>query len=149
MPPAIFGAGTAVYAERADGKILLLLRTSGGSHGGEWFLPGGAVDEGEYPEAGAVRELAEESGLVPTSPLTLIGLYRLPGYAIPALMVSYACTVGDAEIVLAPDEHTESRWVEPEEMRAEVDVRVAADPSGFLADIRADVDRYIAWRARR
>lgn len=106
-------------------------------------MPGGAVDAGELPEAGAVRELAEEAGLVPTSAMTLIGLYELPGYEIPALMVSYACTVGDGEPVLS-HEHTALRWVEPERFRDQL-----AGQTGFLDDIRADVERFIAWRAKR
>jgi ADP-ribose pyrophosphatase YjhB (NUDIX family) len=101
------------------------------------------VDEGELPEAGAIRELAEEAGLVPTSALTLIGLYELPGFAVPALMISYACTVGDGEPVIS-HEHTASRWVEPQRMRDAL-----AGETGFLGDIRADVERYLAWRARR
>lgn len=90
-----------------------------------------------------MRELAEEAGLVPTSPVTLIGLYELPGFPTAALMVSYACTVGDGEVVLS-HEHHESRWVEPERMRDAL-----AGATGFLGDIREDVERYIAWRARR
>ena len=45
---------------------LLLTRRAGGlsSHAGQWALPGGRVDEGETPEAAALRELAEEVGLV-------------------------------------------------------------------------------------
>jgi 8-oxo-dGTP diphosphatase len=31
---------------------------------GSWTLPGGGIDFGEHPEAGALRELTEETGLV-------------------------------------------------------------------------------------
>jgi ADP-ribose pyrophosphatase YjhB (NUDIX family) len=31
---------------------------------GSWTLPGGGIDFGEHPEAGALRELQEETGLV-------------------------------------------------------------------------------------
>jgi ADP-ribose pyrophosphatase YjhB (NUDIX family) len=31
---------------------------------GSWTLPGGGIDFGEHPEAGALRELNEETGLV-------------------------------------------------------------------------------------
>jgi 8-oxo-dGTP pyrophosphatase MutT (NUDIX family) len=106
-------------------------------------VPGGAVDEGELPEAGAIRELAEEAGLVPTSAMTLIGLYELPTMGAPALMVSYACRVADGEPVLS-HEHTDMRWVEPEQLRDGL-----AGSDGFLGDIHADVERFIAWRANR
>lgn len=49
-----------------DGDILLLRRT--GTPGkdnfvGHWSLPGGGVEEGETPEAGAAREAKEEMGV--------------------------------------------------------------------------------------
>ena len=69
-------------------------------------------------------------------------MFELPG-GHPALMISYACTVGDGEAVLS-HEHPASRWVEPEQMRDAL-----AGSTGFLGDIRADVERYIAWRAHR
>ena len=106
-------------------------------------MPGGVVDEGELPEAGAVRELAEEAGLVPTSAMTLIGVYEMPGFPMPALLFSYACMVGDGEPVLS-HEHTDMRWVEAERFRD-----LLAGQTGFLGDIRADLERFLWWRAHR
>jgi 8-oxo-dGTP diphosphatase len=49
---------------RRDGRVLLC-RTSPGHLGvGRWTLPGGGIVFGESPEAGAVREVEEETGLV-------------------------------------------------------------------------------------
>ena len=43
------------------------------SHGGQWALPGGRCDAGETPVAAALRELAEELGLI-ASPEAVLGL---------------------------------------------------------------------------
>jgi 8-oxo-dGTP pyrophosphatase MutT (NUDIX family) len=45
---------------------LLLTRRAAGlrSHAGQWALPGGRLDAGETPEQAALRELAEELGLL-------------------------------------------------------------------------------------
>lgn len=47
--PRMYALSAVVYAER-DGKILLLKRAPGSALAGQWFLPGGAADDGELPE---------------------------------------------------------------------------------------------------
>ena len=48
-----------------DSARLLLCRLSDiTERPGWWTLPGGGIDFGEHPEAGALRELHEETGLV-------------------------------------------------------------------------------------
>ena len=57
---------TLVEADDGSGETALLLtgRVSGlRSHGGQWALPGGRIDEGEAAVAAALRELHEEIGL--------------------------------------------------------------------------------------
>ncbi len=64
----IVRVGVAVILVR-DGKVLLGKRK--GSHGqGMWGFPGGHVEYGETPEACAIREVYEETGLTITSPRT-------------------------------------------------------------------------------
>jgi ADP-ribose pyrophosphatase YjhB (NUDIX family) len=47
-----------------DSSRLLLCRLSDiTERPGWWTLPGGGIDFGEHPEAGALRELTEETGL--------------------------------------------------------------------------------------
>ena len=43
------------------------------SHGGQWALPGGRLDQGESQEAAALRELREELGLA-LEPASVLGL---------------------------------------------------------------------------
>jgi ADP-ribose pyrophosphatase YjhB (NUDIX family) len=47
----------------ADERILLCRMAPGQPGAGKWTLPGGGLDFGEDPEAGLLRELAEEAGL--------------------------------------------------------------------------------------
>jgi 8-oxo-dGTP pyrophosphatase MutT (NUDIX family) len=50
---------------RDDGALILTRRSLKlKNHAGQWALPGGSVDAGEDPEDTALRELAEEVGLV-------------------------------------------------------------------------------------
>jgi 8-oxo-dGTP diphosphatase len=56
----------AAYALCTDGDAILLARIAPGAtaaHDGYWTLPGGGIEFGEPPEHGAIRELAEETGL--------------------------------------------------------------------------------------
>lgn len=61
------------------GALLLTRRAATlARHAGQWALPGGRLDAGETPEAAALRELAEETGLV-LPPSALLG--RLDDFA--------------------------------------------------------------------
>ncbi|MFG3441142.1 NUDIX domain-containing protein [Nonomuraea sp. NPDC047897] len=57
-------ADAIVTADTEAGRWLVMVERSDG-HG--WAIPGGYVEPGEDPEAAAVRELAEETGLSLTS----------------------------------------------------------------------------------
>jgi 8-oxo-dGTP diphosphatase len=146
----LFGLATLVYAER-DGQILLMKR-SGGVASGQWYIPGGVLDHGETPVEGAIRELYEESGLRPTTKLSLVGAYPVFQYGRPFLHVSYRCEVDDGDVVVS-HEHDGARWVDPDEMRAglsdEVIATLAGDNSviaSLLQGVRDDLDRYLALR---
>ncbi len=49
---------------RRDGRVLLCRVAPGNYGAGFWTLPGGGLEFGEAPEAAAVREVEEETGLV-------------------------------------------------------------------------------------
>jgi 8-oxo-dGTP pyrophosphatase MutT (NUDIX family) len=151
--PPLFALSAAVYARR-HGKILVLKRAGGEATGG-WYLPGGAVDAGETVEQAAVRELREESGLVPTGPLAIIGVSHLHIYGRDSLQVAYACDCLEGEVVLS-HEHSGARWVDPAEYREryfndELITRVEeanAHLAGLMRSVRENLDRYIEWSAR-
>ncbi len=55
----------------ADGRVLLVRHT----YRDGWYLPGGGVDSGETALAAAIREMAEEGAIAPTTPPVLVGFY--------------------------------------------------------------------------
>lgn len=55
--------GVHVLLER-DGRVLLMRRAGTGFFDGLYSLPGGHVEEGESLRATAIREMAEELGIV-------------------------------------------------------------------------------------
>jgi 8-oxo-dGTP pyrophosphatase MutT (NUDIX family) len=71
----LYGAAGAVFVTvDGDGVPLLLLqlRSVFSHEGGTWSCPGGALEHGEAPLDGALREAAEEVG-TPTSPPRMLG----------------------------------------------------------------------------
>src|SRR5688500_8159078 len=58
-------ARVAAYCIVLDAGRILLCRISEAVAGaaGKWTLPGGGIDFGEHPQAAAVREVFEETGL--------------------------------------------------------------------------------------
>ncbi len=55
---ALSAGGVVFRRDGGEPRILLLRHT-----GGKWMLPKGTIEEGETPEAVAVREVREETGL--------------------------------------------------------------------------------------
>ncbi len=151
--PQMYALSAVVYAERGD-EILLLQRAEGAALAGEWFLPGGMVEPGELPEAGARRELAEEAG-VAIGELEIVGCYPMEVYGYDTLQISYRGAIVDNAAIVISHEHDGARWVKASDMRAlltdevlegmaRADVRILT----LLRHIRTDLDRYLARVAR-
>ncbi len=152
--PALFGIGTSVYARRGD--EILILKRAGGAAPGAWYTPGGVLDRGETPEQSALRELEEETGLVPTGSLFLVGLIPTHVYGADTFLVAYACDCAQGEVRLS-SEHTGVRWIKPEEYReryfSDNNLRKleAADPGiwALASSVRKGIDDYLAWWEER
>lgn len=100
------------------GQILLLKRREAADrmYGGMWDVPGGLLEIGEDPEAGARRELEEESGLdvrdlVPQIVLSNIDQER----DVHAITIFYWAAFDGGCVRLAEGEHTEFCWRRPRE----------------------------------
>lgn len=104
--PFTLGVGGVVVQ---DGHVLLVLMTYGAAKG-YWTLPGGFVDRGETPEAAALREVREETG-VEAAVESLAGVrfritpeHRVDTYA--AFRMRYVSGAARADQV----EVAEARW---------------------------------------
>ena len=152
--PPLFLVAAGVYLER-DRKILILERAAGAMIG-FWSLPSGLLDAGESPEDGARRELYEEAGLRPASPLTLVAVTGFHVYGHDAIRLVYAAKAADGDVRLS-HEHSAAKWIDPHEYRrthlsdAEIERWRALDPkeATIVEAVRATFDEYLAWRTRR
>jgi 8-oxo-dGTP pyrophosphatase MutT (NUDIX family) len=102
--------GASALATVPDGRVILVKHT----YRSGWYLPGGGVMKGETAEAAAMRELAEETGLLRAGPPALFGFYlRRNGahsdyialYRVADAMIEFRPNAEIAEVVLA-DPHT-------------------------------------------
>jgi 8-oxo-dGTP pyrophosphatase MutT (NUDIX family) len=115
-----------------------------------WAPPGGGKEHGETPEEAAVRELHEETGLVPSSALTLVAIATPTFYGMDYIHCFYACEAATGDVVLN-DEHDAFRWVDPIANRdrayseeREDAIRTTAGYKTWL-QFRDAYDRYLAW----
>ncbi len=91
---------------------------------GSWTLPGGGIEFGEHPEAAAVRELYEETGLIGTigELLAVDSLHRPVRVGrdtadYHSIRIIYRTTVDPGDIVHEPDGSTDrAAWCTPAEL---------------------------------
>lgn len=106
--PELTPASVAVcITTTAAGPALLITRRAATlrAHAGQWALPGGRRDHGETAEQAALRELAEETGVVagPDAVLGLLDDYvTRSGYVITPVVVWAGAA--DGELAGAPGE---------------------------------------------
>jgi len=116
------GAGLGVILVR-DGKILLGKRhpdpdkaDSAFRSSGEWCLPGGKLDWGETFEAGAIREVQEETGITIEDP-TVISVHNCKNEHAHFMTVGLKAEKWQGEAqVMEPDEITEWDWFELDDL---------------------------------
>lgn len=109
MPYLLAVAGTPLRAAAAvifdpDGNVLLVKENYDRRR---WSLPGGAIEPGESDEDAALREVAEETGVVAQIE-HLIGSYALDSGIMGA---AFRCSITDGTPALPPTgEIAEVRW---------------------------------------
>jgi ADP-ribose pyrophosphatase YjhB (NUDIX family) len=137
--PTPFAVGDAAVIDE-QGRILLIQRTD--NH--KWAMPGGALEVGETPAEGVVRETLEEAG-VHCRPVALVGVFdsRLSGLTARHHLYSimFLCEpVPGAEQgePLTAREVLDVRWFAEDALPQEVD-------PGHMSRIP---EAYRVWRTR-
>ena len=141
-----------VYVLRPAGgalEVLVLRRSPGGRCPGSWETVHGHIEPGETPVAAAVRELREETGLVPER---FYNASRVESFYVPrldqiALIPVFAALASAGAAVRLSAEHDALDWLSvsaaaarfawPRERRAVVDLAIllAAGDAGELEDV--------------
>ncbi|EEP71652.1 NUDIX hydrolase [Micromonospora sp. ATCC 39149] len=97
-----------------DGRVLLVRGSPSADYPGVWQVPGGGLEHGEHPEAGVVREYAEETGLAVevTGVLAAVSdVTGLPGVALHTDRIVFAVEVTGGTLRDEPDGTTDLvRW---------------------------------------
>ena len=110
---AVYELIAGIVLWRGD-EILIMKRAEGFASGG-WFIPAGHVEPGERPAGTAVRELAEETGIVlPPGALSLAEImsYEHDGGLAHSALYNARCPDGTEPVL--NNEHAAARWMTPE-----------------------------------
>lgn len=115
-----------VYPYRTvDGspEFLLFKRAKGKIYHGQWRMIGGKVEPGETYWQAALRELKEETGLIPELFWTLPSLNSFYEYKSDSLLhiPAFAARINSDDSPVLDDEHTDFSWVSPDDAVSKVD----------------------------
>lgn len=129
-------------------ETLVLRRGTAGRCPGSWEAVHGSIEAGEHPRDAALRELREETGLVPRRlyNLSRVESFYRHGTDEVGFIPVFAAFVGEAEVTLS-HEHDAAEWMPlpaaqgrlawPRERRALEDIQVllARGDAGTLEDV--------------
>jgi 8-oxo-dGTP diphosphatase len=106
----------ACYVERED-KFLVLERAAG-KEMGKWGVPAGKLEEKETPEAAAVRELFEETGisLERSSQMRSLGALYMRRPEVDYVYHMFGVHLDDTPEVRLSDEHLSYKWASAKDL---------------------------------
>jgi len=100
-----------------NNRIFIAKRQNVGDMGGHWEFPGGKIDEGETAADAIKREMMEEFG-VETQVIAKLGSAQFTHKDVVCTVDAYYVKFSHdgLETPFTLTEHTEYRWVKPEEI---------------------------------
>ncbi len=111
-------AATAAFIRNSDGDLLVCRRAHEPAKG-TLDLPGGFSDLDETIEQCALREIQEETGLIPKTIKFLFSLpneYLYSGLIVPTMDMFFECTVDNKSQILANDDVSECFFIPMREL---------------------------------
>lgn len=136
MAQSIYAAG--IIIENQSGEILVLQRHPESIEGGMWCLPGGKLEKDEDALTAAVRELAEETGII-IDQKELVRVHELDVHRDDKVLPFVTFKLKTAERLsvsnLAAHEHTAYKWLQPAELMVQKDLMTGLYP--ILKDLYA------------
>ena len=101
-----------VFVIERNGDVLLLKRSRAKDHApGEWETGSGGIKPGEIPQAAAVREAKEETGLDVELVRVIDAFHFYRGVERrETIGITFHCRSRGGDVSLS-DEHDEARWV--------------------------------------
>jgi 8-oxo-dGTP diphosphatase len=140
-PPFAVTTDVAVFTQRRGELYVLLIERGTDPFQGRWALPGGFVDPDEDLRDAAVRELAEETGIVAHN-LEQLGAYGAPTRdpRMRVVAVAYWAMVSDLEDPVGGDDAADAFLVSVEEALSDPS-RLAFDHHQILTDAVERVEK--------
>ncbi|WP_435010226.1 NUDIX domain-containing protein [Tundrisphaera lichenicola] len=126
----------AIFAIEEEELRILLIRRKHEPFAGQWALPGGFLEMGESIEAGARRELREETGLDASGPVAFLGAFGDPGRDPRGRTISLAHVAvlrGTPPGVQGGDDANEAAW------------RIAPPPGPLAFDHESIIANAMNW----
>jgi 8-oxo-dGTP diphosphatase len=101
-----------------SGEILVVKRSLRDSHPGLWEMPGGALEYGDQPDKGALREIKEETNL---DVELMYSISATSGFSkknpnVQVIRIAFLCYANNPDSLVLSHEHIGYQWIKPHQI---------------------------------